>query len=268
MGVGAVVQPGRVHPGVVEQRHLDGRCEGADDGDDEQYPEVPGQLQQAEDDQRPDQVELLLDGQRPGVGQRGRQPGLVEVARPDQDEVPVGHVEQGRQRVEPEVRVRPAGHDERGIAGDEEQHEQQRRQQAAGPAGPERAEPDRPEPVPLVDEERRDQEAGQDEERVDAEVAADEPRDPAVEGHDAEDGERPHPVERRDVREVRLFVRRVRIGHRADARRRIARSGRSGCALVLGHLAGLLPPKDDGTPGAAERSSSARSVTGERVPEF
>jgi hypothetical protein len=74
----------------------------------------PGQ--QTHHDQRPEQVELLLDAERPGVLQRRGRRGLREVVAAPVDHPPVRHVRQGGQRVpaqQPHLDRRqqvPAGH--------------------------------------------------------------------------------------------------------------------------------------------------------------
>jgi hypothetical protein len=61
------------------------------------------------------------------------------------------------------------------------EHYQQRRQQSAGTAQPEVGEPDPAALLPLGQQQRGDEEAGEDEERVHPEEAARQPGDAAVE---------------------------------------------------------------------------------------
>ena len=77
MGVGAEVEPGGVGHRAVEQGHLQGRGQRAQHRQRQQDPDAAGEgareVHHRQHHQRPDQVELLLDGQGPGVGEgRGR----------------------------------------------------------------------------------------------------------------------------------------------------------------------------------------------------
>ena len=168
---------------VVEQPHLDGRGQGPDHRGGHHRPQAPGRPQppaEVEHDQDhgwPHDVELLLDGQRPHVGQGRRLGRHGEVVAGPEDEVPVGHVEQGRQRGHPE------------------QHHQQRREEPPGPTGPELPQADGQPGGPLAEEQRGDQEARQHEEDVDGEEAAG--QGPAVIRHHAQHRQRPQSVEGR-----------------------------------------------------------------------
>ena len=108
-GVGAVVEAAGVGARVVEEPHLHRRGRRRHHGERQQGPERPAPLEHPHHHQRPDQVELLLDGQGPGVEQRGGHRGDGEVALPRLDLVPVPHVEEGGQGVDPEGRPGAAG---------------------------------------------------------------------------------------------------------------------------------------------------------------
>ncbi len=154
------------------------------------------------------------------MGEQRRQAGLVEVVAAGQNEVPVGHVEQRREGIEPQARVGARRGHEGGVEHHEDQQQQQGGQQAPGPPGPELPERDGVPALPLRDQQRGDEEAREDEERVHPEEARRQPRDAPVVGHHPEDGEGTHAVERRDVGEIRLLARRVGV------RRRRCRRGR------------------------------------------
>ncbi len=143
---------------MIEDSHLDGRGESAEGAKDEEGPETQppgvvvrgeppapaevGEPQHSGEEERPDDVELLLDGERPGVLERGRHGGLREVAGARGDGVPIGEVEQGGDAVHGEVRdgaVR--AHDDL-LDGHRRHDTEQGRQQPAGTPGPEAPEPD------------------------------------------------------------------------------------------------------------------------------
>ena len=205
--VGSLVHAG--HRGVVDvvPAHDGRRGQDPGHGRGQHRPELPGgaqsttQVEQAEDHRRPHQVELLLDRQRPHVRQGRRLCRLGEVVRAAHDEVPVGHVEERRERVEPERGEFARGGHEVGVRSDADQDQEEGRQQAARPAHPELPETDGEPPCPLAQQQRGDQEAGQDEEHVDAEEPARRERRPTVVQQHAEHGDGPDPVESRHVAE-------------------------------------------------------------------
>ena len=129
--------------------------------------------------------------------------------------MPVAHVEQRGQRVEPQSPVGPLGHDDRREEGHEEQHQQQRGEQPPRPAGPERPQLDREGLAPLAHQQRGDEEPGQDEEGVDPHEPAVHVRDPAVEHHHGDDGAGPDPVESREVGQTSVRDRALVVLHRA-----------------------------------------------------
>ena len=104
-GVGPVVHAGRVRR-VVEDCHQRCRRNRDDPGDDCERAPSRSPAQHAEDDQRPDQIELLFDRERPHVPQRRRCAELIEVRLVREDEPPVGDVEERGQPVGPDAATR------------------------------------------------------------------------------------------------------------------------------------------------------------------
>ena len=99
-GVGAVVEAGDAHSVVQEQGGHRGREDDPEGRHHGQAP-APPPAQHEQGEGRPDQVELLLDRQRPGVEERGGWPEPDEVVLPGEDEPPVRHVGQRGEGVTP-----------------------------------------------------------------------------------------------------------------------------------------------------------------------
>ena len=102
-GVGAVIEAARVDARPVEGRHRHGRGHRTQYRDRRQDPGRTPQLEHTQDHERPDEVELLLDGQAPGMEDRGRSRHQREVALPGEDLVPVAEIEQCAEGVAPEL---------------------------------------------------------------------------------------------------------------------------------------------------------------------
>ena len=130
--------------------------------------------------------------------------------------MPVAHVEQGGQGVEPQRAVGALRDDDRCEEGHEEQHQEEGGQQASGPAGPEGTELDRQSLAPLPDEQRGDQEARQDEEGIDPHEPAVHVGDPTVEHHHGQDGAGSHAVERGEIGQTSVRNRALVVLHGAD----------------------------------------------------
>ena len=169
---------------------------------------APRQLRRAtcseeQEHERPDQVELLLDRQGPGVLERRGRGELCEVRLVRENGVPVVHVEQGRDGVAPQARevdqAVGAGAAEEPVEDEVEREcrddEEERGQEALGPPAPERRQADAARAHPLLEQETRDEEARQDEEEVDPQIAPRRPAELEVVGDDADDGQRPQAVE-------------------------------------------------------------------------
>ncbi len=140
-----------------------------------------------QDEERDDDVELLLDGQRPGVTQRRRVTDLVEVAVAPADQPPVEVEAQGGECVAAELLLLGGLLEEGGVrqnCGDEDEH---RRQHAPRATHVETAHVDATGALTFLDEDARDEEAGEHEEVVDAHPAADEARRAEVIRDDEQD---------------------------------------------------------------------------------
>ena len=199
-GVGAEVGPRRVDR-VGEDPHEDrGRQRGREHQ--EEQLGATHHRQRAGHDQRPHQVELLLDREGPEVGQ-GRGPAhLLEVRRAADDQVPVGDV--GQRREDLRLQVAELAAVEQGDEGDGDREQQpQGGEQASTATDPEVPEVDPSLAGLLADEQRRDQVAADHEEDLDAEEATLHPTEAGVVGDDREDGDRPDAVDAGQVAETR-----------------------------------------------------------------
>ena len=184
--------------------HEDGRGDRADDGDHEKALRTAAAHdappEHGHDDERPDQVELLLHAQRPHVQQRRRVGEGREVALPSNREVPVRRIEERREGVTAHPRQGRRRRSEPPDDGDRHQDEQQRGQQPARPPDPEVTQRDGAGTPLLAQQQTGDQVAGEHEEHVDAQEAAAGPCHARVVEHDGGDGECPQPVQRGQVR--------------------------------------------------------------------
>ena len=104
--VGPVVDARGIHAGVEQRRHQHRGAHSESDGDRhaDPTPAAPPVLQQHQEHQRPDEVELLLDRQRPRVLERRGRGELGEIGLVGENQVPVVHIEQGGDGVAPEAR--------------------------------------------------------------------------------------------------------------------------------------------------------------------
>ncbi len=215
VGVGPEVQPvgggtGSVetgHPGRGQEcpahRHGEGHIEAE--------MAVPStQPQDGDEEQRPHQVELLFDGQRPRVGEQRRCAAGGEVVGAGGDEMPIAEVAQHGQGILAVARVLPLWGHEVHKEGHADQHEKQGRQEPADPSGVEGSEADALGPLPLPEQDQRDDQTREHEEGVLAEVPADvDARDTGVVGHDGQDGHAPDTVEGCDPATASRVGRRV-----------------------------------------------------------
>ncbi len=191
-----------------------------------------------EDQHGPDEVELLLDRQRPVVAER--RDGAVgrEVVRAGAREVPVGDEEGrpdrvpqaglGAHHVEDEERDRRRDHE----------HEQRGRHDAAAAALVEVEERDRLGALVLLEQQARDEEAADDEEDVDAHEAAGGPVEEVVD----DDGHHREGAQALDVRAEAAVHRRriplrwwVLVVRRGAELRRIRERGRAPAKCLRAH---------------------------------
>ena len=194
---------------------------------------LPEQAQQAEQQERPDQVELLLDRQRPQVLEHGRPLDEREVRLLGDDQVPVRDVGQRRPDLAGELG---------GVLAVEQQHDRRDRRPAAcrrrrAAAGPGAVQKLRSEIVAvaavLLGQQQRDQVAADDEEHLDAEEAAGQPRHVGVVQQHGDDGERPQAVEAGQVAGAR-----PRRASGAPVRRASHDARATACTLGARHSAG------------------------------
>ena len=205
--IGAVVGARRIAAGVEEHRHGDDRRDAAERGDGQKRPRRAEAPQQHQRGDRPHDVELLLHRERPHVPQRRGDGEGVEVAGLGEDEPPVRHVADGRQRVVAyPTHVRLAG-EEQGVEAHAHQHEEKGRQQAPRPAGPEATEADGTGAAPFDEQQGRDQITAQHEEDVDAEETTARPGLSGVERDDRQHRDAADAVESGDVAQTRCLRR-------------------------------------------------------------
>ena len=131
--------------------------------------------------ERPDDVELLLDRERPEVVERAFGFEAGEVGDVGEDLLPVVDVEDRRDDALAEL-VRLGGAEDRHPGDDDRQHHEEGRQQAAGAGEPEGGQLDPTAGVQLRQEDVADQVAAEGEEDADAEHAAGGPVETKVEG--------------------------------------------------------------------------------------
>ncbi len=201
-GVGAEVDAVGPRTTVPEQQ----RQAGAHRRQRQHRPGAPGggQLEQEQQHERPDDVELLLDRERPQVRQRSvaarKRVDPVHAVQQHDAELPQRRADVDG--VAAPVAARGRGDPARVVEGQQHarpdaEHHEQRGQQAEGPAGVEQRQRHPPVDAHLVEQHRGDEEAGQDEEDVQADPPAAQralARGEVV-GHDPDEGEAAQAVE-------------------------------------------------------------------------
>ncbi len=168
MRIGAVIETGG---GESRQRECDHRgCgRGGQQEDCRQHPSPSSHQHQQQHDERPEQVELLLDGERPEVAEQLRSGG-VEVAGLGGDREPVVGESRGAENLAPDADEHIAANRERRCTGGED-YQGEGGEKPARPPGPEGAKSDGTRGGVLSQQQRGDEEAADDEEQVDPEVA-------------------------------------------------------------------------------------------------
>ena len=154
--------------GCGERRERDQRRQSRCASEESRATEEPG----AQKERRDDDVELLLDGERPGVEERVERRAGAEVALRERAQVDVGaegRREEARQRGDVH---RPDGRRQRPEGGDDDDHRREGGQQPPHAARVEAREAQPPLALELGDERARDHEAGDREEHVHAREAA------------------------------------------------------------------------------------------------
>jgi hypothetical protein len=158
--------------------------------------------------QRPEHIELLFDGEAPRVVQRRRAPEERPVVVACEDRPPVREVADRRERVAADGRELVGLREHPRVQRDRGKHADQCGQQPARPPHPERAERDPPPVACLREQQRRDEETGEDEERVDSEKTAGQVS--AVEEQHGGDSKAAQAVERGLMNQARVRTRRAR----------------------------------------------------------
>ncbi len=199
MGIRAVVEAGGVLAGRIPDGHGQGRGGRAQPGTGHPRPPPAAGAQDRGQDERPDQVELLLDGQGPEVLQRRGRPEHREVRLVTQRLPPVARVGDGGQQAGPQRRqLIWLEHGDRGRDGG--QHHRQAGQQPAGPADPEAAQVKPAAVVPRGGQQVSDQVSADDEEHVHAEEPAGQPEESLVEGQHRQHRDPAQPVQAGNAR--------------------------------------------------------------------
>ena len=148
-----------------------------------------------QDEQRPDDVELLLDRQRPEVLHRRRDDVLGLVVDGAGGEPPVHDVQRRRHDVRAERRTLREREPDPCHQHREGQHERTGGKQPTGPPCPEPPQLHPTRLVHLTEQEAGDQEPRQDEEDVDADVAAAHPRQTGMERQHRADRDGPQALD-------------------------------------------------------------------------
>ena len=205
---GAEEGPRRLGVGPVEAEAERGPRE---DHDDEAHPADREEASRQQEDQRPQQVELLLHAQRPVVQERrGQLRG--EVVGRLHGEAEVGHVQRGGRGVSGDLGQAQGRHDER--RHDQRDHDDQQpcRQQAPHAPGVEADQVELAGALPFAQQQAGDEEAGDDVEDVHTDEAALGEGDAHVEEQHRDDRDRAQALDVRPVVAGPAFGRRCDVG--------------------------------------------------------
>jgi len=195
--VGAVVDAGGVLAGRGQECHGEGGGDGQPGGHAHAGPPRGQEREEEREEDGPEQVELLLHGERPEVGEqlRGR---AREVGGSGRDLEPVRGEGEGARGLAADADQEVLPDEETGgDRGDDD--EEQGRQEPACPALPEGRQVQAPPGGELTEEQGGDEEPGDHEEHVDSEETARQARRPEVEHEDGGDGEGAQAVEPADL---------------------------------------------------------------------
>ncbi len=181
---------------------------------------------QQDEEQRPDDVELLLDRQGPVVLHRRGAHVRGEVVHLAAREHPVDDVRRCGRDVDGDVPPSQAGDDDERHGGRDDEHEDRGGEEPADPAADEPQPGDGSGGLELDDEESGDEEARDDEEDVDTDEATAQ-REPGVVGEDGEDRDGAKPLDvRPEPRSGGAFPSPTALGPRPGAgARHLRRSG-------------------------------------------
>ena len=177
-------------------RHADGHG-GASEPHRHTRKSIASPTQHEQHHERPQQIELLLDGQRPQMTQwcevvhRG-------VTRTGPHLEPVGSVHHTGDDVATQLAQRVA-FEERRPENQQHEHCEQSRQQSSRPSCPELTQFDRASAFRLGHQQQGDQISADDEEHLDTEVTPRKPRRVGVIDDDRHDGESPKTIEAREI---------------------------------------------------------------------
>ena len=179
-----------------------GDRDAAEHADQQRLAALAPHRQHQHQDERPEEVELLLDRERPHVLQQRRTARVLEVREVAEDEEPVLDVEQRGDDLAPQL-VEHVGEEEDRVQRDHEEHGEERGQEPARAPVPEPLQADAVGLLEVGQQQARDQVAADHEEHVDAEEPAGDPLLVGVVEQHRDDGERAQAVERGDVAESR-----------------------------------------------------------------
>ena len=146
-GIGPVVDARGIYVGPVKNSHQQCRTYRAHEHDGQRA--APKEHRPSDEQQRPQHVELLLDSQRPQVLQQKWPPDGLKVRFLPDDEVPVGHVPERRERVLAQS-CDLAGQEHDGERECDHEQQVQRGEQPAGASHPEAHEVYAALPTPLL----------------------------------------------------------------------------------------------------------------------
>ena len=190
----------REHEGGGERQERDrddGRAEPPDRGRVPPGPTSPPSAERGHSEQecRPEQVELLLDAERPEVEERRRSKVAREIVGCLGRKPQVRDIERGRGGIARDIRQSERRQEDRRQDHRAHDRDRSRRQEAPRPAGVELGEVDPAGRAQLAHDQARDQEAREHEEDIDPDIPAAEPREVGVIEQDKPDSDRPQALQ-------------------------------------------------------------------------